>query len=79
MGVVAYQRQAIYDARRQGMLMDRWKSDPRGLTRPNNDPELEALLPAARGQMPIFYDAPQENDIRRAIKESKEFDASAGV
>lgn len=74
MGVVAYQRQAIYDARRQGMLLDRWKSDPRGLTRPDNDPELEALVPAARGLMPIFYDAPQENDIRRAIKESKEFD-----
>ncbi len=74
MGVIAYQRQAIYDARRYGLIMDRWKADPTGISRPANDPELESLVPAARGQMPIFYETPQENDIRRAVKMAKEFD-----
>ena len=74
MGVIAYQRQALYDARRYGQILDRWKADPTGIARPTNDPELESLVPAARGQMPIFYDTPQENDIRRAVKMAKEFD-----
>jgi imidazolonepropionase-like amidohydrolase len=74
MGVIAYQRQALYDARRYGQILDRWKADPTGIARPTNDPELESLVPAARGQMPIYYDTPQENDIRRAVKMAKEFD-----
>jgi imidazolonepropionase-like amidohydrolase len=74
MGVIAYQRQALYDARRYGLIVDRWKADPTGIARPANDPELESLVAAARGQMPIFYDTPQENDIRRAVKMAKEFD-----
>ena len=74
MGVIAYQRQALYDARRYGLIVDRWKADPTGIARPANDPELESLVAAARGQMPIFYDTPQENDIRRAVKLAKEFD-----
>lgn len=73
MGVIAYQRQEMYDALRHGMLQDRWTANPRGLQRPENDLELDALVPVVRGQLPVFYDAPQENDIRRAVKISKEF------
>ena len=74
MGVIAYQRQELYDAKRHGMLQDRWKADPRGLQRPENDADLDALVPVVRGQLPVFYDATQENDIRRAVKIDKEFD-----
>ncbi len=74
MGVIAYQRQELYDAKRHGMLQDRWKADPRGLQRPENDADLDALVPVVRGQWPVFDDATQENDIRRAVKIDKEFD-----
>lgn len=74
MGVIAYQRQALYDARRHGQLADRWATSPRGLTRPENDPKLAALVPVVRGTLPLFYDANVENEIRRAVKINKEFD-----
>ena len=75
MGVIAYQRQALYDARRHGQLADRWAASPRGLTRPENDPKLAALVPVVRGTLPLFYDANVENEIRRAVKINKEFDS----
>ena len=74
MGVIAYQRQALYDARRHGQLADRWATSPRGLNRPENDPKLAALVPVVRGTLPLFYDANVENEIRRAVKLNKEFD-----
>ena len=74
MGVIAYQRQELYDAKRHGLIQDRWKTDPRGVQRPENDADLDALVPVVRGQLPVFYDAPQENDIRRAVKIDREFD-----
>jgi imidazolonepropionase-like amidohydrolase len=74
MGVIAYQRQSLYDARRHGLIADRWKASPRGITRPDNDAKLEALVPVVRGALPAFYEANSENEIRRAVKVGKEFD-----
>jgi imidazolonepropionase-like amidohydrolase len=74
MGVIAYQRQSLYDARRHGQLEDRWRTSPRGLTRPENDPKLDALVPVVRGTLPAFYEANNENEIRRAVHVGKEFD-----
>jgi imidazolonepropionase-like amidohydrolase len=73
MGVIAYQRQALYDARQRGIIADRWSADPRGIPRPVNNPEIEALVPVVRGNLPVFYDANVENEIRRAVKVDKEF------
>jgi hypothetical protein len=64
----------LYDARRHGTIMDRWKANPRGVPRPDNDAGLEALVPVVRGALPVFYDAGNENEIRRAVKVGKEFD-----
>jgi len=72
-GVIAYQRQAFYDAQRQGMLQDRYRSNPRGMERPENDPGLEALVPVVRGQVPAFIEASSENEIRRAVRLAREF------
>ena len=74
MGVIAYQRQSLYDARRHGQLQDRWRASPRGLPRPENDAALDALVPVVRGTLPAFYEANNENEIRRAVKVGKEFD-----
>ncbi len=73
LGVIAYQRQALYDAQRQAVVMDRYKNNPRGMTRPENDPALEALVPVVRGQLPVFMDASNENEIRRAARLGREF------
>jgi imidazolonepropionase-like amidohydrolase len=73
MGVIAYQRQALYDAKRHGLIADRWRAEPRGVPRPDNDPELESLVPVVRGAQPLFYEANQENEIRRAQRIAREF------
>lgn len=79
LGVIAYERQAMYDARHYGMLMDRWDDDPRGLERPEFDPGLEALVPVVRKERPAFFWADDENEIRRAVRLGKEFDLALTV
>jgi hypothetical protein len=74
LGVIAYERQQLYDAQRHGLLMDRYKAGQRGLARPSYDADLDALVPVVRGQLPAFFAANNENEIRRAIDIAKEFD-----
>jgi imidazolonepropionase-like amidohydrolase len=79
LGVIAYQRQALYDAQRQALLLDRYKANPRGMPRPPNDAGLDALVPVVRGQLPAFIEANNENEIRRAVRLIKEFNLNATV
>ena len=72
LGVIAMQRQMFYDARRYGVVEDRWRASPRGVSRPERDPRLEALVPAARGTEPVWIDARNENEIRRAARLAQE-------
>jgi imidazolonepropionase-like amidohydrolase len=74
LGVIAYERQHLYDAQRHGLLMDRYKAGQRGVARPSYDADLDALVPVVRGQLPAFFAASNENEIRRAIDIAKEFD-----
>ncbi|HEY2805997.1 MAG TPA: amidohydrolase family protein [Gemmatimonadales bacterium] len=73
LGVIAYERQHFYDARRQAMLEDRYKISPRGTPRPPNDEALDALIPVVKGEMPVFFAAGNENEIRRALGIAHEF------
>ena len=74
LGVIAYERQELYDAQRHGILMDHYKAGQRGAARPSYDANLDALVPVVRGQLPAFFGASNENEIRRAIDIAKEFD-----
>src|SRR5690349_20509914 len=74
LGVIAYERQELYDAQRHGLLMDRYKAGDRGVPRPAYDANLDALVPVVRGQLPAFFGASNENEIRRAVGIAKEFD-----
>ena len=74
LGVIAYERQELYDAQRHGLLMDRYKAGVRGVPRPSYDADLDALVPVVRGQLPAFFAASNENEIRRAVDIAKEFD-----
>ncbi|HEV8598172.1 MAG TPA: amidohydrolase family protein [Gemmatimonadales bacterium] len=79
LGVITYQRQALYDAQRQALLLDRYKANPRGMERPEHNASVDALVPVVRGQLPLFIDANNENEIRRAVRLAKEFNLKATV
>jgi imidazolonepropionase-like amidohydrolase len=53
MAVVAHQRQTLIDAMYHDMLITRYREAPRGMARPPAEPDLEALLPVARGRPPF--------------------------
>jgi len=73
LGVIAYERQAFYDARRQGQLQDRYRTSPRGMERPPYEAHLAALIPVVRGELPAFFSAKSEDEIRRAVDIGHEF------
>jgi imidazolonepropionase-like amidohydrolase len=73
LGVIAYQRQAFYDAQRHSALLDRYKANPRGTPRTAHNAELEALIPVVKGDVPAFVAANAENEILRALALGKEF------
>src|SRR5688500_14000463 len=79
LGVIAYQRQAFYDAQRHAMVLDRYKTNPRGMPRTAHNAELEALVPVVKGEMPAFIAANAENEILRAIALGKEFNIKVTI
>jgi len=79
LGVIAYQRQAFYDAQRHAMVMDRYKANPKGMPRTAHNAELEALVPVVKGEMPAFIAANAENEILRALALAKEFNIKVTI
>ncbi len=79
LGVITYQRQALYDAERQALLLDRYKSNPRGMVRPEMDARVDALVPVVKGDLPAFIEANNENEIRRASRLTKEFNLKTTI
>ena len=79
LGVIAYERQRFYDARRQALLLERYRSSPRGMQRPPNDESLEALIPVVKGDLPVFFAANNENEILRAMNIGREFNLALTI
>jgi imidazolonepropionase-like amidohydrolase len=79
LGVIAYERQAFYDAQRHGAVADRYRANPRGAERPRADKHLDALVPVVRGEVPVFFAAGNENEIRRALNIGREFNLKLSV
>jgi imidazolonepropionase-like amidohydrolase len=79
LGVIAYQRQALYDAQRHAAVMERYKANPRGMPRTAHNAELEALVPVVKGDLPVFIAANAENEIMRALALQKEFNIKLTV
>lgn len=78
LGVIAYQRQAMYDAQRHALLVDRARANPR-TARPSYDADLEALVPVVKGELPTFVAAGNENEIRRAVALGREFNLKLSI
>ncbi|MFO1477515.1 MAG: amidohydrolase family protein [Verrucomicrobiota bacterium] len=57
MGVLAALRQVFLDARYSVVDRADFARRPQDRPRPEYDPSLEALLPAAEGRMPVFFEA----------------------
>jgi imidazolonepropionase-like amidohydrolase len=74
LGVIAYERQSLYDARHHAALQERYRAGARGAARPSYDADLDALVPVVRGTIPAFFAADRENEIRRAVRIGDEFD-----
>jgi imidazolonepropionase-like amidohydrolase len=73
MAVVAYQRQALYDAAYQELLLERYAANPNGMARPSADPALEALIPVTEQREPILVVVHRENDFVRLENLAEEF------
>jgi imidazolonepropionase-like amidohydrolase len=65
MAVVAWQRQTLIDAAYHDLLQTRYRQAPRGMVRPPADPDLEALIPVAKGEAPVMGIVQKENDFKR--------------
>ena len=79
LGVIAYQRQALYDAQRHAMMEDRYKANPKGMARTAHNAELDALIPVVKGNIPVFVAANNENEMLRALALGKEFNIKVTI
>ncbi len=79
LGMIAYERQEFYDARRQALLLDHYRANPRGMERPPYDERLAALIPVVKGDLPVFFFAKNENEIRRAVNVGRELNLKLTV
>lgn len=73
MGVFAQLRQELLDAQRYRDLSAAYARNPRGMTRPDHDPTLEALQPVLAGTVPVVLAANSAREITRALDLAKEF------
>ena len=79
LGVFAAVRQMFYDAKRYGDLQTAYARSPRGMSRPETDASLAALLPALNREMPVFMQASTQREIERALDLAKEFNLRAVI
>ncbi len=76
MAVVAYQRQTLIDASYHNLLQTRFSESPRSMVRPPADPDLEALLPVAKGDASVMGIVQIENDFKRLRNLAAEYNLS---
>ncbi len=66
--VIAHFRQMFEDAARYELIRSEYARDPVGMTTPRWDPDFEALRKAASGELPVFFLADDDEDIRRVLR-----------
>jgi imidazolonepropionase-like amidohydrolase len=73
MGVFAFLRQNLLDARHYREEWARYKSAPRGAARPEINRSLESLQPVITGEMPVIFNVATVREMKRAIALAEEF------
>jgi imidazolonepropionase-like amidohydrolase len=72
MGVIAFVRQSLLDARQHAAARAIYDKSPAGNRRPDDSEALDALAPVVRGDLPLVFIADTELAARRAAAIAKE-------
>lgn len=73
MGVFAFLRQSLLDAQHYRDTWARYRQSPRGMTRPEINPSMEALQPVIAGQLPVIFNVATVREMKRALALAEEF------
>ena len=72
-GVTAFFRQAFEDARHRAALAEAHERNPEGLTVPPYDPDYSVLQEVLAGDLPVYFEADQADDILRVLHLADEY------
>lgn len=75
MGVIAHIRQTLSDAVHYRDAWGIYRSNRRGIQRPETDRTLEALQPVINGQLPLLFPATRVREVRRSVAMCQQFGA----
>ena len=73
MGVFSFLRQSLLDAQHYRETWARYRQSPRGMTRPEINPSMEALQPVIAGQLPVIFNVSTVREMKRALALAEEF------
>lgn len=68
MGILAYVKQGLLDARRYRDSWEIYRRHPRSVRRPATDRSLEALVPVIEGRMPLVLPGDSAPEVQRALR-----------
>jgi imidazolonepropionase-like amidohydrolase len=72
MGAIAVVRQSFFDAQHYALDQADWQKKPQGRKRPEFDPSLEALQPAAEGKQRVLFEPGSALMVDRAARVARE-------
>lgn len=78
-GGIAFIRQTLLDADWYRRAHEVYRENPQGLERPESNVALEALVDAARGQMPLLFAANSDEEVLRSLRLNDEFDITTWI
>ncbi len=73
MGTMAFLRQSFLDTEHYSSWKAQFIKTSRGIKRPEYNPFLEGLFPYVVQKKPVFFNCANQEDIKRAIRLTKEF------
>lgn len=79
MGTMAFLRQSFLDTEHYSSWKSQFTKTPRGVKRPEYNPFLEGLFPYVVQKKPVFFNCANQEDIKRAIRLTKEFKLNAFI
>lgn len=79
MGILAYVKQGLLDARRYREAWEIYRREPRQLRRPETDRALEALVPVIEGKLPLVLPGSTAPEVQRALRIGEELGVKVWV
>ncbi len=71
--VIAFYRQSFEDALREGVFVNEYARDPRGIPTPTWDPDYAVLRSVAAREIPVYFVANRAEEIRNVLELSAEY------